>query len=112
MSDKTDSLVLDGVTIAVNVVDTIVRLAAQGIEGVEVISAPSLRKMGHVRPVEVACDPSGSLVIGVHIRVAYGTRLHEAAAAIQRAVSDAVSTQIGVVPSAVDIFIDSLVFDK
>lgn len=112
MSDKTDSLVLDGVTIAVNVVDTIVRLAAQGIEGVEVAPAPSIRKMTNVRPVEVGTDSEGRLVIGVHVRMAYGTKLHESAAAVQRAVIDAVETQVGMAPHAVDIFIDSLVFEK
>lgn len=112
MSDKTDSLVLDGVTIAVNVVDTIVRLAAQDIEGVEVVSAPSIRKMANVRPVEVGTDAEGRLVVGVHVRVRYGTKIHEAAAAIKRAVSDAASTQIGLAPYAVDVYVDSLVFEK
>lgn len=113
MADKSENLVLDGMTIASNVVETIVRLAAQEVAGVEV-SAPTPRRLAApaTKPVDVVVDGDGGLGVGIHVKLAYGLKLHETAELIQRAISDALTVQVGVAPAAVDVFIDSLEFEK
>lgn len=112
MADKSENLVLEGLTIASNVVETIVRLAAQEVPGVEVGAPAPRRLVPATKPVEVVVDAEGRLEIGVHVKLAYGLKLHATADLIQRAVVDALTVQVGVAPAAVNVFIDALEFEK
>ena len=112
MSDKSENLVLDGVTIAASVVDTLVRLATQEVAGVEIAASPTRRLTASARSVEIEADGAGSFSVAVHVKLASGLKLRDTAAAIQRAVSDALSVQLGVAPSSVDVFIDALEFGQ
>lgn len=104
-----EKLILDGLTIAPNVIETIVALAAESIEGVRVPTVPSLRKHA-ARSIEINTDEDGKLIIGIHIQAAYGTKLHELGEQIQAAVVDALSGQVGITPRAIDVYVDSIVF--
>lgn len=111
MVDTSENLVLDGLTVAPNVIVTIVRLATKKVEGVVGIYAPAFRKSVGSHGIEMHADADGRLVVGVHVQTRYGVKLHELGAAIQSAVSDALEIQVGVAPAAVDVFIDALVFE-
>lgn len=104
-----DKLILDGLTVAPSVLETIVALAAESVEGVNVPTVPSLRKNA-ARTIEINTDEEGKLIIGVHVQAAYGTKLHELGEQIQAAVIDALTGQVGVTPRAVDVYVDSIVF--
>lgn len=110
---------VDGLGIAPGVVDTIVIMAAKEVEGVagigsNVSSLPGIRAMlGGQQPqasgVEVVSMEDG-LAVSIRMQVAYGYRLTDVAAAVRRAVADAVTSQVGTQVKAVDVFIDGVVF--
>ena len=52
----------------------------------------------------------GAVSVTVHIQVFYGHNLKEVANAVQHAVADAVSSQVGVAVAFVDVFVDGIVF--
>lgn len=105
----TKKLILEGLTVAPSVIETIVALAAESLEGVTVPTLPSLRKNA-ARSIEINTDEDGNLIIGIHVQVAYGAKLHDVGEQIQAAVIDALSGQVGVTPRAVDVYVDSIVF--
>jgi len=105
------SVMLDGVTIAPGVVETVAALAAEQTEGVAgVCGKNTLRKKAGSLGVEVA-RVEGNLTVAVHIVVHYGCVLPEVGQAVQRAVLDALDGQIGIRPDSVDIYIDGIVFE-
>ena len=113
MPDKSDNLVLDGLTISRGVLDTIVRLASEKVEGVEVAGGTSLRsRVAAGRPVDIAAGDDGELFVGIHVRVPYGVRLNAIGADIQHAIIDALAVQVGVTPQVVNVFIDELSFEQ
>jgi len=105
-----DKLVLDGLTVAPNVITTIVSIATTSVEGVASIYAPTLRKAQGGRGIEITTNEQGQLEISVHVQVFFGAKLRELGEAIQNGIADALSVQLGVTPAHIDIFIDSLVF--
>ena len=107
-----DKLVLDGLTVAPNVINTIVSIATTSVEGVVSIYAPTLRKAQGTRGIEITTDEAGKLTIAVHVQVFYGAKLRELGEAIQNSIADALAVQLGVEPAHIDIFIDSLVFSE
>jgi uncharacterized alkaline shock family protein YloU len=114
-----DEIRLEGLGIAPGVIDTIVTLAAQSVEGVRGVGAPGLaglvqkgsRKPAS-RPVDVCVAEDGSVAVTLHIQVQYGLNLREVASAVQTGVRDAVRVQVGVPVGGVDVFVDGLVFDE
>ncbi len=112
-----DEIRLEGLGVAPGVLDTIVTLAVEGVDGVAAIGAPGLAglvqkgsRKGAARAVDVTASEDGDLTVTVHIQVVYGRKLKEVANAVQTAVEDAVSSQVGVEVAAVDVFIDGIVF--
>ncbi len=110
---------LEGLGVAPGVLDTIVTLAADGVDGVAGIGAPGIAglvqkgaRKGVARAVDVSVDESGSLVVILHVQVIYGRKLREVAKQVQLAVSEALTSQVGVDVSAVDIYVDGLVFPE
>jgi uncharacterized alkaline shock family protein YloU len=110
---------LEGLGVAPGVLDTIVTLAAEGVEGIAGIGAPGIAglvqkgaRKGVARAVDVSTDESGALVVVLHVQVVYGHKLHEVAKQAQIAVSEALTSQVGVDVAAVDVYVDGLVFPE
>jgi uncharacterized alkaline shock family protein YloU len=105
---------LDGLDVAPGVLETIVTLAAEAVDGIAGVDfqglAGLMQKAGRAKAVDVASSDEGKFSITVHATVRYGRPLREVAADVQEAVSDALLSQTGQAPEAVDVFIDSIVF--
>jgi uncharacterized alkaline shock family protein YloU len=110
----TDELRLQGIGVAPGVLETIVALATQSVEGVASEQgglAGLAQKAGRRRAVGVTVDDDGALTASVHVTLTYGTPLHETARLVQQAVSEALTSQTGQPVSGVDVFVDAVVFD-
>lgn len=108
MSDK---FVLDGLTVSPSVIETITAIATENVEGVQVYGATNLRR-GYGRGIEVGSDDNGEIVIGVHISVDYGKKIHELADRVQKSVFDALKVQIGLERATIDVYVDALNFQE
>jgi uncharacterized alkaline shock family protein YloU len=108
---------LEGLGVAPGVLDTIVTVAAEGIEGVAAVGAPGFAglvqkgaRKGAARAVDVTAADTGALSVTVHIQVTYGSKLRKVAVGVQEAVADALASQVGVEVATVDVYVDGLVF--
>lgn len=110
---------LDGMALADGVVETIVGIAMQNIEGVASIAAAPAGPAGLLgalgnksapQSIEVWANDNNTLSVAVHIEAIYGFALPEIAARVRQAISDAVLTQVGVEVASVDVYIDSIQF--
>ena len=110
----TDELRLDGIGVAPGVLDTIVTLAAQGIEGVAAVEAPGLGGLVHKggKAMTVAVADDGSMAVTLHVTLRYGQPLHEIGKRLQKAVAEALTSQTGQPVTAVDVFVDALAFEQ
>lgn len=112
---------VSGIGISKDVVSTIVSIAARRVEGVasvggndiasSLISVFTSRSVAPEKAVESTVK-GDELHLAVHLAVFYGYPFTKLAADVRQAVADAVTEQIGVGVSAVDVCIDSLVFPK
>lgn len=107
-----------GTAVTPGVVETIVTLAVKDIDGIASVGNPPaelVRAVLHGKPnnqgVDIQNDEDGSIKIAVHINVKYGKPIPEIAAKVQKATIDAVTSQIGIKVSAVDVFVDSMRFN-
>lgn len=112
-----DEIRLEGLGVAPGVLDTIVTVATECVEGVAAVGAPGIAglvqkgsRKGSARAVDVSVGDDGSLSAVVHIQVSYGQRLREVAEAVQAAVVEALTSQVGIPVAGVDVYVDSLVF--
>lgn len=108
---------LEDIGVAPGVLETIVTVAIEGVEGVaDVTSAQGglagLVQKGPSRGVCVDLAEDGSLKVSVHVSAKYGRPLREIAAEVQRVVTDALLTHTGQAVSAVDVYIDAVVFPE
>ena len=108
---------IDGMAIAPGVVETIVSIAANEVDGVASVgpSATSgLRAMFASKPstqgIDIAVDDEEKLCVSVRIDVYYGHVLPELAAQVRMAVADAVASQVGIQVASVDVYIDDIQF--
>lgn len=114
-----EEIKLEGLGVAQSVLETIVTLAAEGVEGVTHVGTPGLAGLvrkgsgkGSNRPVEISREEGGVVKVAVHIRVAYGQPLRSVASAVQDAVVDALISQVGLSVESVDVFVDGIDFDS
>lgn len=114
-----DEIRLEGLGVAPGVLDTIVTVAAESVEGVAAVGAPGLAglvqkgaRKGAARAVDVVTDGGGVLTVSLHVQIVYGSKLRKVAEEIQCAVADALASQVGVKVAAVDVYVDSLVFPE
>lgn len=109
-----DEITLDGMKIAPAVLDTIVTMAVQGLEGVA--SSSSGQGIGGIvnraagKAVDFALTDQGEISVCVHVTAVYGTPLMDLGKRIQAVVSDAIKSQVGAGVASVDVFIDGIVF--
>lgn len=111
-----------GIGISKEVVSAIVSRAAGSVAGVasvggndtiasNLINVFTNKSIAPSQVVESVVE-NDALHIGVHLAVFYGYPFTKLAAEVRGVVATAVNEQIGVSISAVDIYIDSLVFPK
>lgn len=106
---------LDGMVIAPSVIETIVSLAVNDVEGVaSVAGSGGMRLFGNRasgQGIEVSSNEEHALVIDVHVVVCQGVSLPKVAVDIREAVAGAVTTQVGLPVAAVDVYVDAIHFD-
>jgi uncharacterized alkaline shock family protein YloU len=106
-------LSLEGLDIAPGVVETMVLLATDQVEGVVCTDTSALGKLSRsTKTVEVALDEDSRFVVTIHIMATYGRPLRQLGAAVQDAISDALESQTGHSASRVDVFIDGIQFPE
>lgn len=112
-----EEIKLEGLGVAQSVLETIVTLAAEGVEGVAHVGIPGLAGLvrkssgkGANRPVEVTVEDGGEVKVVVRIQIVYGHPLRTVAGAVQDAVADALVSQVGVPVESVDVFVDGIDF--
>lgn len=112
-----DDLNVEGMSLAPGVVETIIAIAAQEVDGIACVgpsAASGLRSMLASKPstagVETAVDEEGKLTVTLHVEVTYGKVLPDLAAELRQAVSDALLVQVGVEVESVDVYVDGIVF--
>lgn len=114
----TEQLNANGMSIAAGVVDTIIAIAVQEVDGVASVgqsAGSTLRsrisgKQTH-SGIETVVTPEGKLSITLHIEVKYGYVLPELAAKVRQSVSDALLVQVGVETADIDIYVDGISFE-
>ena len=107
----------EGMVLADGVVETIVAIAVQGIEGVSLVGANSpsglfgsLAAKPQLGGIDVESDDTGILRIAVHVVVEYGYPLTDIAERIRSAIASAILTQVGIEAVCVDVYIDGIQF--
>lgn len=110
---------IEGMTVAYNVVETIVSIATKEVEGVEALGAPGPSGLfGKISSgnassgVEIAVDDEDKLRVALRVDVSYGYPLPQLANKIREAVADAVAMQLGLQVSSVDVYVDGIQFNK
>ena len=110
---------VDGMALAPGVVETIVSIAVGEVEGVASVgssAAGGLRSVFAAKPstqgIDIAVDEDDKLVISVRVDVYYGYVLPDLAANIRQAISDAVTSQVGIPVGSVDVYIDGMQFAR
>lgn len=110
---------LEGLGVAPGVLDTIVTLAAEGVDGIAAVGSPGIAglvqrgaRKGASRAVDVCVEEGGALAVTVHVRVVYGRKLRDVATLVQAAVTEALTSQVGVDVASVDVYVDGLVFPE
>lgn len=110
---------LDGMALAPSAVETIVSIAVNSVDGVASVgpsATNSLRSVFVSKPstqgVEVAFAEDDKVQVSVRIEVNQGTVLPDVAARVRQAVADALNIQVGIEVSSVDVYIDSVKFDR
>ncbi len=108
---------LEGMELASGVIETIVSIVVQEVEGVAAVGptvAGGFRSVFVAKPstqgIDVVVDEEDKLQISVRIDVYYGYVLPEVAANVRKVIVEALSSQVGASVDAVDVYIDGLRF--
>lgn len=121
MKEIDQGYVIDGITIAPGVVETIISLAAAEVPGVAGVGTAgaistirSAFNAGNAIPTNgIRIEPLGDkqVVVTISIQAYYGYRLVEIAENVRKAIVDALAAQIGVTVTSVDVHVDALSFE-
>ncbi len=120
---KTDQgYIIDGITIAPGVVETIISLAAAEVPGVAGVgSADTISSIfaafnaGNAVPtngINVQIDEDEVVTVDIDVRASYGSRLVDIAESVRSAIADALIGQIGVEVAQVNVHIEALSFEE
>lgn len=108
---------IDGMALAPGVVETIISIATNEVDGVASVGSSGsggIRSMFASKPttqgIEIEVTDADKLHISVRVDVYYGHSLPDVAAAIRSSVADAVACQIGIPVDSVDVYIDGIQF--
>ncbi len=117
-----DELRFEDLIVAPEVMETIIRLSAEKIEGVAAVGLPSEMNgmfsfLSPKRPV--AAPPAVSvkvqnegLQVALHLTVFFGYPFITLAEEVRQIVASSLSSQLGTEVCGVDVYIDALVFPK
>lgn len=121
MKEIDQGCVIDGITIAPGVVETIISLAAAEVPGVAGVGTAgaistirSAFNAGNAIPTNgIRIEPLGDkqVAVTISIQAYYGYRLVEIAENVRKAIVDALAAQIGVTVTSVDVHVDALSFE-
>ena len=121
MKEIDQGYVIDGITIAPGVVETIISLAAAEVPGVAGVGTAgaistirSAFNAGNAIPTNgIRIEPLGDkqVAVTISIQAYYGYRLVEIAENVRKAIVDALAAQIGVSVTSVDVHVDALSFE-
>ncbi len=121
MKEIDQGYVIDGITIAPGVVETIISLAAAEVPGVAGVGTAgaistirSAFNAGNAIPTNgIRIEPHGDkqVAVTISIQAYYGYRLVEIAENVRKAIVDALAAQIGVTVTSVDVHVDALSFE-
>lgn len=112
-------LTVDGMAIAPGVVETIVSIAVNDVDGVAAVGSAgtanrNLRSMLGAKPstqgIDIDVDEEGALVVTVHVDVFYGYVLPDLAESIRQAVDSAIASQVGLPVGRIDVYVDGIQF--
>ena len=120
---KTDQgYMVNGITIAPGVIETIISLAAAEVPGVasvgsadaisSIVAAFNAGKAIPTNGVTIRIDEEGGVSVDLEIHAFYGYRLVDIAKGIREAVEDALLGQIGIEVSDVDVHVEALSFEE
>ena len=122
MKQTDQGYIIDGITIAPGVVETIISLAAAEVPGVagvgsadtisSIFAAFNAGKAVPTNGINVQIAEDETVTIDIDIRASYGNRLVDIADAVRNAIADALSGQIGVEVAEVNVHIDALSFEE
>lgn len=122
MKQTDQGYIIDGITIAPGVVETIISLAAAEVPGVagvgsadtisSIFAAFNAGKAVPTNGVNVQVAEDETITIDIDIRASYGHRLVDIADAVRSAISDALTGQIGVEVEQINVHIDALSFEE
>jgi len=109
-------LEFDGLSVAPQVLETIVRIASEGVDGVISVGGTPITGAASIfKPkmpsVEVSSTEGDSLDVAIYVTARYGVNLTDLGAAVQQAVLDALNSQLGVDAASIDVYIEALAFD-
>jgi uncharacterized alkaline shock family protein YloU len=103
-----------GLGVAPGVLDTIVTLALEDIEGVAFASSGQgfggIVNRASGKAVDFTVDDDGAVDVRMHITAVYGTPIRAVAARVQECVADAIQSQVGAAVGKVDVYVDGIEF--
>jgi uncharacterized alkaline shock family protein YloU len=114
-------LSIAGINVSKDVVATIVSMAAERVVGVASVGENAITsslisvfggKTNSNEPVVESRVEDNRLALSLRLSVFYGYPFTKLAQEVRQAVAEAVSSQMGVECSRVDVFIDNLVFPR
>jgi len=110
-----DRLELEGLSVAPNVIETIVRIATEQTEGVAYVggiplSGPAALLKAKMPSVEISRSDDGCLLVCVYLTAIYGSVLPELGERVQAAIADALGTQLSIERVYVDVYVEALEF--
>ena len=115
--NKMSKLQAEGMELAPGVIETIISVTVKDVEGVASVGsyvASGFRSVFTDRPssqgVTVELDDNDALIIEVHVDAYYGFCLPDVAVEIRKAVSTAISVQVGMKVAMVNVYFDGVQF--
>ena len=113
---------VNDLVVAPEVVETIVRLSAEKVEGVAAVGQPgelnglfsffSQKKADPAVPAVTLKIVDSKLDITVHLAVLFGYSFVTLAHSVRELIAKSVESQVGIEVAAVNVYIDSLLFPK
>jgi uncharacterized alkaline shock family protein YloU len=101
-------------TIAPGVVDRVIQLAAEDVEGVASVSSyvsggllAQMISRAKGEAISTSIDEDGSLHVKIHVMIYYGYSIPKLAAQIRQSIADALLLQTGIQVGQIDIRIES-----
>ena len=115
----TNAVNIDGMTLGPGVIETIVSIAVNEVDGVASLGACStsgMRSRLSAKPstsgIAVVVGDDDRLYITLHIEVYSGYVLPEVADQVRTNVSEALGVQVGVEVAQIDIYVDGIQFPQ